>query len=419
MKETANIIIIGGGVIGTSIAFHLAEAGHQDILLLERGPLACGTTPNAAGQTGYLTSHKSALPFSLYCSEFFERFGERTGHPIDFRKNGSLRVALTEQYMRNLQGYLDAAADIGEERVKLVSKADAKEMAPLLELQDEPAGILYNGGDGFVDPKSVAIGFAAGARGRGVEMRTRTPVTKIISEGERVIGVETASDTIAANWVIVAAGAWTRQLVQQVGINIPSVPIQHQAYVTAPIGELSIQQPIVRVIEPQIYLRPEQGGMLVGGYGYRPNSFDMSNFAPDFEIAALPADAISYAELSTTAERFFPILRDLPIIQERRGLPTVTPDGGLILSGLEEAQGLVVATGCQVSGVAYAPSIGKVTADLVSGIPSELTPEREFEAGRFDDIYTHSEAKLRARVEHIYATMYWGSSAYTHLETDS
>lgn len=413
-KQVAKIVIVGGGVIGCSVAFHLAAAGHEDIVLLDRGPLANGTTPYAAGQTAHLTSHKSALPFALYCTAFFEQFADKTGYAIDFRQSGSLRIAMTEQYLPRLDGYVAAAAEVGDPRVRLISVAEAQALAPLLTFPEKPAGILYNGGDGYIsNPKTVALGYAAGARDRGVRIQTHTQVTGIDIIDERIRRVKTTDGTIDAEWVVVAAGAWTRQLTQQIGLNIASVPVRHQAYVTAPMASINTNQPIVRVIEPQIYIRPQAGGLLVGGYGYRPTSFDMNQLPSDFEIGYLPPDQIYYKLLAEAASRYFPILRGAIRVQERRGLPTMTPDAGPIISNIEEVPGLVIASGCQVAGVAYSPAIGKITAELISGQSSPLATGAEFAVNRFDERFAH-DAQLRARCEQVYATMYWGSTAYRH-----
>lgn len=411
--KQANIVIVGGGVIGTSTAFHLAEAGHEDIVVLDSGPIANGSTQFAAGQTAHLTSHKNGWPFSLYCTEFFENFGEKTGYPINFCQSGSIRIAMTEAYLHRVNEYVAAALELGEERVHLITAREAKEMAPLLELPEEPAGILYNGGDGYVEPKSVALAYVAGARDRGVKVHSHTRVTGIqIEEGEAK-AVHTERGTIRANWIVLAAGAWTRQIAQQVGVNVASVPVRHQAYVTAPMREVDPKQPIVRVIEPQLYVRPEGGGLLVGGYGYRPISFDMDEFPKRFEIPSLEPDRIYYARLAETAARFFPILRHAIMVQERRGLPTITPDSGMIISQAPQAKGLVIASGCQVAGVAYSPAIGHIVTDLISGQQSPLTADMEFELNRFAHQYP-TDAQLRARCEHVYGTMYWGLKDALH-----
>ncbi len=408
IAKNANIVVIGGGVIGTSTAFHLAEAGHEDIVLLDSGPIANGTTLFAAGQTAYLTSHKNAMPFSLYCTEFFENFAEKTGYAIDFRQSGSIRIAMTEAYKHRVNEYVAAAVEVGdEERVHLISSRDALDMVPLLTLPEKPAAILYNGGDGYVEPKSVALGYVAGARDRGVTVHTHTRVTGIDIKDGVAKAVHTERGTIRANWIVLAAGAWTRKMAQQVGLDVPSVPVRHQAYVTAPMREVDPQQPIVRVIEPQLYVRPERGGLLVGGYGYRPISFDMHDYPNTFQIPALNPDPIYYSRLAQTATRFFPILQDAIIAQERRGLPTITPDSGMIISEAPQSKGLIIASGCQVAGVAYSPAIGHIVTDLISGQPSPFTADMEFEVDRFGNQYAR-DADLRARCEHVYGTMYWG-----------
>src|SRR5207244_9209017 len=132
-----------------------------------------------------------------------------------------------------------------------------------------------------------------------------------------------AGGRIGTRGVVLAAGAWTRRFGQQLGLNLRAVPVRHQAFVTAPLAGVRADQPIVRITEPQIYARPEAGGLLVGGYGYRPLSFDMREFPEHFEIPALEADPIYYAQLMEAARPFFPALEAAVVVQERRGLPTI------------------------------------------------------------------------------------------------
>ncbi|MEM7530842.1 MAG: FAD-binding oxidoreductase [Chloroflexota bacterium] len=414
-KQTANVVIVGGGVIGASIAFHLAESGCKDVLLLDKGPLGSGTTPNAAGQTAHLTYKESARQFVDYCSTFLQNFADKTGYAINFQASGSLRIAMTPTYTPQLQGYVETADALQDDSVYLIDEQTARELVPSLHFPESPASILWNGGDGYIDePKSVALAYAAAARDRGVVIQTNTRVTKLCIEHDRICGVQTNRGMIEAKHVVVAAGAWTRQLMQSRDISVASVPVRHQAYVTVPMNTVDRAWPIVRVIEPQLYVRPHKGGMLVGGYGYRPLSFDMDDFPADFEIASLEADAIYYSRLQETAIHYFPMLADVPIAQERRGLPTVTPDAEMMVDEVEAIAGLVVATGCQVAGVAYSAGIGRVAADVVLGQPCFLTEGLDSENGevfavdRFGDLYMHDDAKLRDHCEKAYGTMYWG-----------
>lgn len=402
LPKSANVVIIGGGVLGTSAAFHLAEAGHQDILLLDRGPIASGTTPFAAGQTGYLNKDGFSEPFTTYCIEFFENFAARTGQSIDFQRCGSLRVALTEKYQADLEKRVQARDDLSSD-VEFISPARAKELVPGFH-PPEGCRIASIPHDGYVEPKSVAVAFAAAAKERGVKFHTRVEVTSLCTSGDRVSGIQTNQGAIETRNVVLAAGAWTRQICQSVGVNVRSVPVRHQAFVTAPISGVLPAQPIVRVTEPQIYVRHEAGGLLVGGYGYRPLSFDMDDFPSGFEISALEADPIYYEQLRTAATLFFPAIKDAIIVQERRGLPTISPDGQLIISEPNGVGGLILATACGVGGIARSPGVGRVVSDILSG-QSPLVPLAQLDARRFDETYS-SDIQLRSRCEELYARHY-------------
>ena len=281
----ANVVIIGAGALGTSAAFHLADAGEDDIVLLDKGTIGGGTTQFAAGQTGHLRSDKMSVEFSLYCIEFIEKFADRTGYPIDFRQFGSLRIALTETYVKDLEQRLAIARACGLD-ARMISIDEARRRVPTLRL-DEAAGILFAPRDGFVDARSVAIAYAAGARDRGVHILPQTAVEGIDVKASRICGVRTDGGYVATDTVVLAAGAWTRKLGGDAGVEIPSVPVRHQLYITAPLANVHDNQPIVRLTEPQLYVRQHNGGLLVGGYGYRPQTFEMRDFPDSFEVAAL------------------------------------------------------------------------------------------------------------------------------------
>ena len=402
IAKQADVVIIGGGVLGTSAAFHLSTLGNKRIVLLDRGPIASGTTPFAAGQTSYLNRDPVALKFGIYCIDFFEHFEERTGYPIDFRQCGSLRIALTEKYQSDLETCLGAAQEAGHEAM-LISDRRARELVPTLE---PPADcrILFIPRDGYVEPKSVAVAYASAARDRGVAIHTRVSATGIDTREGRVQGVRTSEGLIETPWVVLAAGAWTRQFGQRLGLDLHTVPVRHQAFVTAPLSGVKTNQQIVRITEPQIYVRHEAAGLLVGGYGFQPLSFDMDEFPADFEIPALPADPLYYEQLAAAASRYFPSLREAVIIQERRGLPTMAPDGRMIASESEQMPGLIVLSACTVGGIQRSPGAGRIAAEIVSGKPHWIPPSL-LSVDRFDDHYSDDEG-LRARCVETYAHHY-------------
>ncbi|MBV7331144.1 FAD-binding oxidoreductase [Chloroflexi bacterium TSY] len=401
LPNSANIVIIGGGVLGASAAFQLAKDGHQDIVLLDRGPLANGTTPFAAGQTAYLSASSDRLPLTTYCLDFLEHFADRTGYPIDFKQHGSLRIALTEVYLPELEAHRAAAEQLGQE-LQFLTPAEARERVPTLDVP-EAKGVIFIPRDGYVEPKSVAVGYASAARDLGVTLQTHTKVTHIETAASQVKAVHTDRGSIQSTQVVVASGAWTRQLTQRLGLDMPVVPVRHQAYVTAPLANIAPHQPIVRLIEPQIYVQPEAGGLLVGGYGYRPISFDMNDFPDSFEIASLAPDLIYYSRLKKAATAYFPALQQAFMVQERRGLPTMTPDAKHLVSTVSGIAGLIIATGCQVGGIQSSPAIGRMVADLISG-QDQFGLLSTFAADRFEANY--SDAELRAQCETAYGRLY-------------
>lgn len=403
IPRTANVVVIGGGVLGTSAAFHLTDTGHTNVVLIDKGPIASGTTPFAAGQTGYLNKDRTALEFGSYCVDFFEHFEERTGYAIDFHQHGSLRIALTEKYKADLEIRVAAAREIGHKDVEFISTDRAREMVPTLEPPND-CRILLIPKDGYVEPKSVAVAYAAAARDRGAAIHTRVAATGIETSNGRITAVETSNGKIETEWAVLAAGAWTRQFGQQLGLSLNTVPVRHQAFVTAPISGVSATQPIVRVTEPQIYIRHEAAGLLVGGYGYRPLSFDMNDFPDNFEIPALEADQVYYEQLTDAAVKFFPSLREAVVIQERRGLPTISPDGRLLASASDQVKGLVIASACGVGGIDRSPGLGRVIAEIVSGEQNWLPPKL-LSVERFGDEFV-SDRTLRSRCEELYAHHY-------------
>jgi len=402
LPKSAKIVIVGGGVLGSSAAFHLTDAGQQNIVLLDRGPIASGTTPQAAGQTGYLNVDRFAFEFGKYCIEFFEQFEQRTGQTIDFRQTGSFRVALTTRFQDDLVSRLKAAEALTDE-VEFISGKRANELVPTFTPSDD-CQILSIPRDGYVDPRSVAVAWAAAAKDRGCSFHTRVESTGLVTNNGRVTAVKTSQGIIETSWVVLAAGAWTRQFAQQLGLNLRTVPVRHQAFVTAPLADVQPYQPIVRFTEPQLYVRPEAGGLLVGGYGYRPMSFDMNEFDRNFEISALPADPIYYQQLRDQAKRFFPSLADATIVQERRGLPTISPDGRLVLSEPGGLQGLVVLSACGVGGIDRSPGAGRIVADIICDRESWIDPA-VLSVDRFGDNFA-SDASLRAQCEEVYARHY-------------
>jgi glycine/D-amino acid oxidase-like deaminating enzyme len=255
-----------------------------------------------------------------------------------------------------------------------------------------------------VEPRSVAAALAAAARDRGVTIRTRVEVTAIEARDGAVRGVVTPEGQVETSWVVVAAGAWGRSLTRTLGVNLRSVPVRHQAFVTVPLEGVLPGQAIVRFTEPQVYCRPEGSGLLVGGYGYRPLSFEMDGFPPGFEIPALEADPVYYRQLTDAAAALVPCLRDAAVVQERRGLPTMSPDGRILVGEPNGVKGLIVASACLVGGIERCPGMGRLVAEIVTGRPT-FVPLDALHLDRFGDAYAN-DAALRAACEELYSHHY-------------
>ena len=200
---------------------HLSEAG-QRVVLIDRGPLASGTTPQAAGQTGYLHADPFALQFGRYCIEFFENFEQRTGRPIQFHQHGSLRVALSERFQSDLAARL-AAAEAFDDGVEFISTARARQLVPAFDPPDD-CQVLLIPRDGYVEPKSVAVAYAAAAADQGAGLFSGVAATGLVLSKGRVAAVQTSAGRIDCEWVVLAAGAWSRQFARQLDIDLPSVP---------------------------------------------------------------------------------------------------------------------------------------------------------------------------------------------------
>jgi glycine/D-amino acid oxidase-like deaminating enzyme len=349
-----------------------------------------------------LTANPVAEEFTEYCIEFYEQFAARTGYDPDFRQVGSLRMALTPRWQDELR-VLQAVAERRGDAAPMLDAAAVGELVPGLVVPDG-AAVMHIPRDGYVDPAAAAIGFAAAARDRGVGLLDHVRVTGVSIDHGAVTGVTTEHGAISAPWVVMAVGAWTRSLLGTAGVDVGSVPVRHQALVTVPMPSVRPDQPVVRITEPQVYARPMGGGLLVGGYGYGPTTFDLSDAPPDFAVTDVGPDPAAFAELRATAARFFPALDDAAIVQERLGLPTVTPDSRPIVSPLDAGRGLVVATGCQVSGITTAPGVGRLVTQYVCDEPRWAYAD-ELRADRID---TTDDAALRAACQDAYARLYWG-----------
>ena len=368
MVDGADVVVIGSGGFGASTAFHLADCGAGDVVVVDRHELASQTSPRAAGLISHVRTTDLMCELVRRAAAKLERFTEETGQLLDWVRPGSLKVARRPEDVPVVEGDCERGRRLGLD-VELLSGDEAHALNPLLRA-DGVLAVLRVGEDLYFDPRHVAIGYVRGAQATGVTFLPHTTATRVDIADGRVRGVETEHGTIRTSVVVDAAGAWTRQVAETGGLRIPLVPTRHQLFVTEPLEAVHPDLPIVRVMDAAVYVRPCEGGLLWGGYEEGPRFFDMDELPREFETPQTPLDADVLWALADDVRAQLPVLRDARVREHRGGLPTMTVDGQHILGPAPGAEGFFVAGGCNVSGLSVSPAVGEALAAwIVDGAP--------------------------------------------------
>jgi glycine cleavage system aminomethyltransferase T/glycine/D-amino acid oxidase-like deaminating enzyme len=397
-------IVIGGGVAGASIAYHLAEAGWTEVALIERSELTSGSTFHSAGLVGQLRSSVTLTRMMMYSVELYRRLRADTGVDPGWHEVGSLRLASSEprrQELRRLAGWGETFGL----PLEIVPTERALELWPLFD----PSGVLeaaWLPTDGHLDPSGLTFALAEGARGRGVQIRTGTRVVAIDVAGNHVRGVRTdAGERLEADVVVNAGGMYAHQIGRLAGIEIPIVPFEHQYLLTEPIEGVSPQIPTMRDPDRLVYFRGDAGGTLVaGGYERTPAPWHVDDGPPaDFNHTLLPEDWERFGPLAEQMQTLVPALRDAGVVRMINGPEAFSPDGEFVM-GETDVAGLFVATGFGAHGIAGAGGVGKVIAEwIIEGEPG-------WDMWRMDvrRLGTHYRSRRYAevRAREIYATNY-------------
>jgi glycine/D-amino acid oxidase-like deaminating enzyme len=414
-QRTAQAVVVGAGAFGTSVAFHLAKLGWRDVVLLDRFELASQTSPRAAGLTAQARGTDLMTRLAMRSVEQLTRFGDETGEALELFQPGSIKIARTPEHEARLEADVARGRRLGLE-IDLVSPAEVHRRAPFVA----PAGILaatYVPSDLYLEPGQVPRAYARAAGRLGVTLLPHTAVTGIMVTDGVVQGVRTAPRgsgapaEIRAPVVVDAAGAWTRQVGELAGRRIPAVPTRHQLLITAPVAGVTPDQPIVRVIDANVYVRPERGGLLMGGYEDDPQLVDVRRLPPEFGIDDLQLDLSVLHRLARLVVDQFPVLDDLlagrlAVREHRGGLPTMTADGKHIVGPVPGLRGFYAATGCCVGGLSISPAIGQCLAELIlTGTPSLSLDEMAIT--RFGAEVEDDDA-LRSAAVATYAHQYGG-----------
>lgn len=345
------MVVIGGGVMGTSIAFHLAEAGVSDVLLLERGQLAEGSTSRAAGGVRAQFSDPLNVRIGARSLEAFARFGERPGWEIDLRRVGYLFLLTRAE---DVEAFTEGVAMQNRLGVpsRMITPAEAGELSPLINVDDVLAA-AYSPDDGHATPEAVVHGYAAGARAAGASIETGCEVRSIDVHAGRIAGVVTNRGTVETGAVVCAAGAWSAAIGEMVGVPLPVTPVRRQILHTEPIPNLPEHIPMTIDFATGFYFHREGSGLLMGMAD--PN--ETPGFKLDTTEDWIPG-------LLEVAERRAPAITEAGIAGGWAGLYEVSPDHNAIVGEAAVPARFLYATGFSGHGFLQGPAIGEIVRDL-------------------------------------------------------
>ncbi|MEI7742812.1 MAG: FAD-dependent oxidoreductase [Chloroflexota bacterium] len=405
MGEHARAVIIGGGVGGTSIAYHLAERGWTDIVLLDRAELTSGSTFHSAGLVGQLRSSTTLTRMLMYSVDLYRRLAAETGVDPSWHEVGSLRLASTAARHEELHRQVGWARTFGLP-IELIGPKEAQDRFPLMTT-DGVRGAVWLPTDGWLDPSNLAFALAAGARKRGARILNHHRVNAIHLRDGRVTGVSGDHRgepfSFDADIVVNAGGMYAAEIGRLAGVTVPLIPMAHQYLLTAPIEGVTRDLPQLRDPDNLVYFREESGGLLMGGYERNPAPWSIAGIPADFNNRLLEPDWPRFEEILDGAIRRVPAMADAQVTKMINGPEAFTPDNEYIL-GESEVRGFFVAAGFSAHGIAGAGGIGRQVASwIVDGEP-ELDLWK-MDIRRFGPQY-RSRSFTLAKAYENYATYY-------------
>ncbi len=402
VPDEADVVVIGTGAFGLSITAQLAFAGVRRVVAFDRFAVGSQTSPRAAGLFKLVQADELRTRLAQLAVQIVRNFERDTGVAVPYVPSGSLMVARTERHARVIEQEAAAARQWGVE-VESVSPEEAARMAPYLE-GHHLRGAAYVPGDIYIEePISLLQSYRAIADRYGARILGHVPVVRIAVEGGVVRGVETPFGLVRTETVVDAAGAWVRAVARSGGTDLAVVPMRHQLAITHPLPGAAEGQPIVRIFDAAVYVRPCRGGLMWGGFETDPLPVDPQVQGEDFAIDRVPLDFRILERFAEVVGDTVPVLRDAAIQEHRGGLFTMTPDGRFMVGPAPGVHGLWVLSGCNGSGFSFSPVLGRLLAEwIVQGRPSlDLGP---FDPRRF--LPPFDESQLLAAAEYQYTHYY-------------
>jgi 4-methylaminobutanoate oxidase (formaldehyde-forming) len=357
------VVVVGGGIAGCSVAYHLTKLGFADVVLLEQKALAGGTTWHAAGMVGRLRTSNSLTKINQYSAELYAGLEAETGHPTGWKQVGSLVVATTEERMVQLHRTAAMAEYLGVE-AQMISAVEAGEKWPLMRTEDLK-GAVWLPGDGKVIPQETTVALAKGAQSRGARVFENVRTLKVLHKNGRATGVETDRGTIRAQYVVLACGMWSRQLGLTCGVSIPLAPVEHHYVVSEPIEGAFDELPCGRDPDATIYFRGEGNAVVLGAFQKYTKPWLKDPIPSDFSFALLEPDWEKYQQPLQAGEWRIPSLKTSGYAKFVNGPESFTPDNQFLLGETPELDGLFVAAGFNSAGIACAGGAGKYLAEWI------------------------------------------------------
>lgn len=380
VQDKAKVVIIGGGVIGCSVAYHLSKLGWSDVVLLERKQLTSGTTWHAAGLIGQLRASANMTKLAKYTQELYFDLEKETGVSTGFKRVGSISVALTNERMEELKRSAAMARAFGVD-VEEISPREIQKRYPHINLERVVGGVFL-GKDGQGDPANIALALAKGARQLGAKIHERVTVKKVFKNQNKVTGLEWIDQNgdrghIACEEIVNCAGMWGHSVGKMLGANIPLHACEHFYIVTEPIAELT-QLPVLRVPDECAYYKEDAGKMLLGAFEPNAKPWGMSGISDDFEFDQLPEDFEHFEPILEMAINRLPMLEKAGIHTFFNGPESFTPDDAYHLGRTPEMENVWVAAGFNSIGIQSAGGAGMALAQWMQD------KEKPFDLGDVD-----------------------------------
>jgi sarcosine oxidase, subunit beta len=383
--QTADVVIIGGGIVGSSVAYHLVAAGCKSVLVIEgESAQGKGSTGKSMGGVRAQFSTPVNIQMSLYSIPFYASFEDRLGLPCDYRPQGYLFCATSDKHLAYLRANYEKQVAMGLKNVRLVTGDEIRNTFPLLG-GDDIVGGSFCSTDGFVDPYSAMIGLMTWAADRGAKLRKNTVVTGIEYANDGGFIIDTSKDKIATRTVVNCAGAWAASIAAMVGIDLPVEPLRRMLVPTEPFDRFPHTAPMIIDMSNGFHFRPEALGFLMAWNDPEETPGFKTDFVPEF-----------IEKILTRAADRVPIFENVAVNPKKAwaGLYEMTPDHHPILGPVREVPGFFCANGFSGHGVMHAPATGKILADLILNSKTDLIDAKLLDLARFAEGRTIHETAV-------------------------